>query len=154
MKGIKERSSIYIKNMVCNRCIAAVSHLLEEEKIQYQSVSLGEVLLKAPLSLKQKTAVSTKLSAAGFLLLDDSKSRVIEKIKSIIINQVHYNEAGTKYHLSALLSAAFNKDYSSLSRLFSEVEGITIEKYLKQNPVNHLLDSITVPTCGKVNFVI
>jgi len=129
MKEKKEDRKIYIKNMVCNRCIAAVKQVLDKEKVSYQSVSLGEVLLDAPLSVKQSASIGNGLTAAGFELLDDAKSKLITKIKTLIINQVHYNGSHAKYNLSALLSSALHKDYASLSRLFSEVEGITIEKY-------------------------
>jgi AraC family transcriptional regulator len=129
MKGAKENSGIYIKNMVCNRCIEAVRHILDEVKVKYDFVSLGEVSLKEVPSLKQTELLKTKLSEAGFLLLDDDKSKTIEKIKTIIIELVHYNNTDTKYNLSAVLSAQLHKDYSSLSRLFSEIEGVTIEKY-------------------------
>jgi len=115
--------------MVCNRCIAAVKQIFDKENISYQSVSLGEVLLDAPISVKQKASIGEDLAVAGFELLDDAKSKLIAKIKTLIINHVHYNETDAKHNLSALLSAALHKDYASLSRLFSEVEGVTIEKY-------------------------
>jgi len=129
MRGKKEDKKIYIKNMVCNRCIAAVKQIFDKENIPYQSVSLGEVLLDAPISVKQKASIAKDLVVAGFELLDDAKSKLIAKIKTLIINHVHYNETDAKHNLSALLSSALHKDYASLSRLFSEVEGVTIEKY-------------------------
>ena len=129
MKGKKEEKKIYIKNMVCNRCIAAVKQIFDKENIPYQSVSLGEVLLDAPISVKQKASIAEDLAVAGFELLDDAKSKLIAKIKTLIINHVHYNGTDAKHNLSALLSSALHKDYASLSRLFSEVEGVTIEKY-------------------------
>jgi len=115
--------------MVCNRCIAAVGQLLNDNGIAYQSVSLGEVLLDAPLSPKQKKDLGIQLDAGGFVLLDDARSKYIAEIKKIIINEVHYNKTGTKHNLSSLLSSALHRDYATLSRLFSEVEGTTIEKY-------------------------
>ena len=74
MKGKKEEKKIYIKNMVCNRCIAAVKQIFDKENIPYQSVSLGEVLLDAPISVKQKASIAEDLAVAGFELLDDAKS--------------------------------------------------------------------------------
>jgi len=130
LSAMKSETTIYIKNMVCNRCIAAVKQILEDEALPYQAVSLGEVMLSQKPSRQQLAVLNTKLADAGFLLLDDDKSKIIEKIKTIIIDMVHYNnDTDTRFTLSELLSSRLHKDYSSLSRLFSEVEGITIEKY-------------------------
>jgi len=129
MKTEKESNSLYIKNMVCNRCITAVKQILNETNIGYQSVSLGEVLLAETPSDKQMDLLRTKLTETGFQLLDDDKAKIIAKIKGIIIDMVHYKDDDNRYNLSAVLSAQLHRDYSFLSRLFSEVEGITIEKY-------------------------
>ena len=127
---MKTGTTVYIKNMVCNRCIAAVKNILEEVGLPYQAVSLGEAVLSDKPSQQQLAVLNTNLAGAGFLLLDDDKSRIIEKIKSIIIDMVHYNkDDDSRFTLSEVLSSRLHKDYSSLSRLFSEIEGITIEKY-------------------------
>ena len=115
--------------MVCNRCITAVKQILNETNIGYQSVLLGEVLLAETPSDKQMDLLRTKLTETGFQLLDDDKAKIIAKIKGIIIDMVHYKDDDNRYNLSAVLSAQLHRDYSFLSRLFSEVEGITIEKY-------------------------
>lgn len=115
--------------MVCNRCIAAVSQVLNKNKIAYQSVALGEVLLANPISAEQAMILSADLEPLGFALLDDNRSKMIAEIKALIINHIHYNKAGSKLNLSSLLSSALHRDYASLSRLFSEVEGVTIERY-------------------------
>jgi len=121
---------LYIKNMVCNRCIAAVKSLLDEHQLAYTSVQLGEVTLdQAPIP-EQMTSLRDKLQQLGFELLDDNKKKIIEKIKTAIIEQVHYGKGDERYNLSEQLSSLLHKDYSYLSHLFSEVEGITIEKYL------------------------
>ncbi len=70
------------------------------------------------------------LASIGFELLNDSKNKLIEKIKTIIIEQVQYGKGDEHYNLSYVLSSKLNKDYSYLSHLFSHVEGVTIEKYL------------------------
>jgi AraC-like DNA-binding protein len=121
---------LYIKNMVCGRCIAAVKNLLDELHFSYTSIQLGLVELKKRPTEKQINAIKVTLPVLGFELLDDSKKRIIEKIKTTIIEHVHYDEGDERYNLSQLLSSKLHKDYSYLSHLFSEVEGITIEKYL------------------------
>jgi AraC-like DNA-binding protein len=120
---------LLVKNMVCNRCINAVRNLLTELKIPFTSIQLGEINLHKDLSLDQTKNLKNRLSELGFELLDDSRKKIIEKIKTIIIKQVHYNEGDQRFNLSEVLSSSLNKDYSYLSNLFSEVEGTTVEKY-------------------------
>ena len=129
---------LYIKNMVCNRCIAAVKSALDELKIQYTSIELGEVITKTEPSEKQLVALKEKLQQLGFELLDDTKKKLIEKIKTIIIEHVHYKEGDNRYNLSEILSSKLRKDYSYISHLFSEVEGITIEKYVINQKVEKI----------------
>lgn len=119
----------FIKNMVCNRCINAVSSLLNEIKISYNSVQLGEITTTNELAQDEINTLKRKLSELGFELLDDAKKKIIEKIKTTIIQQVHYGDGDERYNLSKVLASTLHKDYSYLSNLFSEVEGTTIEKY-------------------------
>lgn len=121
---------LYIKNMVCRRCISAVENELKKNGIEAVHIQLGEVILKENLTKEQSVILSKDLKALGFELLDDQKKKIIERIKNIIITQVHHSEYNEKHKLSNVLSHQLNKDYSQLSNLFSEVEGITIEKYL------------------------
>ena len=81
---------LYIKNMVCNRCITSVIQLLDELKINYSSIHLGEVILSIKPTEKQHALLKSRLSQTGFELLDDSKNKLIEKIKTTIIEHVHY----------------------------------------------------------------
>jgi AraC family transcriptional regulator len=123
-------NTIYIKNMVCSRCILVVKQELEKLKLVANSIVLGEVQLKEEPSEKQLTQLKISLSALGFEILDDSKKKLIEKIKNIVIDQVHHSSINDHYNFSEILSKKLHKDYSYLSGLFSEVEGITIEKYI------------------------
>jgi len=115
--------------MVCNRCILAIKSLLDELKFTYTAIQLGEVSLSKEPAEKQLILLRDRLQQLGFELLDDSKRKLIEKIKTIIIEQVHYDIGDGRYNFSEVLSSKLNKDYSYLSGLFSEVEGKTIEKY-------------------------
>jgi AraC-like DNA-binding protein len=121
---------LFIKNMVCNRCIAAVKQLLQEQDLEYSSVQLGEVDLIETPSKEQLETFRQSLRETGFELLDDQKQKLIAQIKTLIIEQVHYGLGEERINLSHQLSSRLHKDYSYLSHLFSEVEGITIEKYL------------------------
>lgn len=115
--------------MVCNRCIMVVQHEMNKLGVEAESLKLGEVKLKKPLTSGERMALEKALIQSGFEMIDDKKSRVIERIKNIIIDLVHYQDNDTKTNLSDLLSKKLNHDYNYLSNLFSKVEGSTIEKY-------------------------
>ena len=116
--------------MVCNRCIAAVKQELNKLKLAASSITLGEVSLTNEPTEKQFYQLKDNLAGLGFEVLDDNRKRLIEKIKNIVVGQVHYSTTNEKHNLSEILSKKLNKDYSYLSGLFSQVEGITIEKYV------------------------
>ncbi|MDR1504110.1 MAG: AraC family transcriptional regulator [Prevotella sp.] len=120
---------LYIKNMVCNRCIMVVESELEKLDIQTLSVELGEVRLNKKLTTEQKNKLSERLESLGFSLIDDKKGRLIEQVKNLIIELVHYNNNNLKINLSDYISGKLHHDYNYISNLFSEVEGTTIEKY-------------------------
>ncbi|WP_439695526.1 helix-turn-helix domain-containing protein [Mucilaginibacter sp. AW1-7] len=120
---------LYIKNMVCSRCKMVVKSELEKVGLQVLNVELGEVEIKTPPTNQQQMELTASLSQLGFELIDDQKSRLIEQIKTIIIEQVHYTDAPAPLKLSAVLADRLNYDYGYLSNLFSAVEGSTIEKY-------------------------
>jgi len=120
---------IYIKNMVCPRCIKAVSNILEELEVPYAAIKLGEVeILETDISAV-KELLTQKLQILGFDLLDDKKTKSIEKVKNLITDLVQNKDSNIEVTLSEYLSRELHQEYSSLSNLFSEVEGTTIEKY-------------------------
>lgn len=116
--------------MVCNRCITAVKQELETLRLSPVAISLGEVELAKTPTEKQLAQLKERLEELGFELLDDNKKKIIEKIKNIVIKKIHYSELDEQERFSDLLAHTIRKDYSYLSNLFSEVEGITIEKYI------------------------
>jgi AraC-like DNA-binding protein len=121
---------LYIKNMVCRRCKLSVAAVMEKAGLHPLSVELGEVLLPdEPVTGEQYKLLETGLKEIGFELLDDKKSRIIEQIKTFIVEQVHYTES-SPHKFSDRLSRKLHHDYSYLSNLFSQVEGITIEQYM------------------------
>lgn len=115
--------------MVCNRCVLVVKQELEKLKLQPLSVTMGEVELKEPLTANLLQQLNERLNDLGFELLDDKKQKQIEKIKSLLIKKVQGAEMEEHFSISEYLSKSLNKDYAYISRLFSEVEGITIEQY-------------------------
>jgi AraC-like DNA-binding protein len=125
-----ETNRIHIKNMVCPRCISAVEMILKEQDILYSQVKLGEVSLNNSITSIQKEKLSEALSLQGFELLESEKSSLIAQIKAAIISKIHHSSSPMKENFSTFLANRLNQEYSSISRLFSSVEGITIEKYI------------------------
>lgn len=122
-------TTLFIKNMVCNRCIMVVQNELDKFRLNVKNIKLGEITLQKDLPDDVKAKLGNALTALGFELIDDKKSRIIEKIKNVIIDLVHYQDSETKLNLSDVLSNELHHDYNYLSNLFSEIEGTTIEKY-------------------------
>jgi AraC-like DNA-binding protein len=93
------------------------------------NVELGEVIISEEINETQKKQLNQVMLSFGFVLIDDKKSRMIEKIKNAIIELVRYSEEQLKTNLSEHITSQLNHDYNYLSNLFSEVEGTTIEQY-------------------------
>jgi AraC-like DNA-binding protein len=120
---------LYIKNMVCNRCIKAVTNILHQMQIPSANVLLGEARLDEELNVIQVEEIRNKLKDEGFELIDDKKTRVIEKIKRLLIERAGSELDEVNDNLSDYLINHLHLDYPYLSGLFSSVEGITIEKF-------------------------
>ncbi len=118
-----------IKNMVCPRCVQAVSQVFASLGITPLDVRLGEAIIAEPLTAEQHADLQRKLEAIGFELLDDQQQQLVEKIKSLVIHHVHQLE-DNHFVFTDVLQTALNKEYSQLSKLFSEKEGVTIEQYV------------------------
>jgi len=129
---------IYIKNMVCIRCKMVVKSELEKLGIQYTLVELGEAQINGPISPEQHNNLNVALKKSGLELMDDKKSILIEKIKNIIVELVHYSDGPLKMNLSEHLTEKLNYDYTYLANLFSEVQGTTIEKFF----INHKIERV------------
>jgi len=107
----------------------AVRNELDKLGLKLKDIRLGEATLEREPAAEEKRKLEEALVTLGFQLIDDKKSRLIEKIKNIIIELVHHQDGEIKTNLSELLSSKLHRDYNYLSNLFSEVEGSTIEKY-------------------------
>ncbi|AEV33913.1 DNA-binding domain-containing protein, AraC-type [Owenweeksia hongkongensis DSM 17368] len=133
---------LYIKNMVCDRCKSSVRNILEDLQISFKELELGEVTLENPLNQAQQSNLSHQLSIQGFELLEDRETQIINQIKSEVIRFVHHQPTSESQTLSAHLSVHLNKEYSSLSKLFSQVEGRTIESYYIDQRIEHVKELI------------
>ncbi len=125
-------TTLYIKNMVCNRCKMAVQHELEKLGLHSEKISLGEVTLKEDsLSTEILNQLDTTLLSLGFERIDDRKARLIEAIKNKVIQMIHYPDGvERKFNWSTVLADELHYEYNYLSTLFSAVEGITLEQYI------------------------
>ncbi|MEO9021872.1 MAG: AraC family transcriptional regulator [Ginsengibacter sp.] len=120
---------LFIKNMVCPRCIMSVENILKKNNLPSKYVRLGEVELTKALAKKQLQKFSEDLEKVGFELLDDHRTQLIERIKTLLIQKVQDGNIEEHFSIHKFLTQKIFKDYSSLSKLFSEVEGITIEQF-------------------------
>ena len=102
---------------------------LDKLGVHYNSVDLGEVVTREDLSTNQLDRLRIGLKKSGLELMDDKKSILVEKIKAVIIELVHYNEEQIKINLSDYLTEKLNHNYTYLANLFSEVKGTTIEQF-------------------------
>jgi len=125
----KLKMKVLIKNMVCLRCEIAVQTIIEKMGLTLIHISLGEVVIQEKLNHIQLSKLNTVLNDYGFELLDDKSSITIEKIKAAIIDLVHNKHNDINTNLSNYISLLLLQDYHSLSKLFSQKQGITIEKY-------------------------
>lgn len=120
---------IFIKNMVCDRCISAVESIFNDADIPLQSVNLGEVETASEISDQELSAIERRLEETGFERIKDSAHQLIEKIKNFIITKISELDIDEDFLLSEFLSAKLHKDYSSLSKTFSQNENITLEQF-------------------------
>lgn len=125
----KQRLKLYIQNMVCIRCKMVVKSELEKLGLNYITVDLGEADIIEEITPEQLASLRAALKKTGLLLMDDKKSILVEKIKTVIIELVHYTDEQIKVNLSDYLSQKLNYNYTYLANLFAEVKGTTIEQF-------------------------
>jgi AraC-like DNA-binding protein len=116
--------------MVSIRCKMIVQQKLNKLGLHYCTVDLGEVDVKENITSKQREQLRILLLKAGLELMDDKKAVLIERIKNVIVEMVHYSEEVPKVKNSDYISEKLNHDYTYLANLFSEATGITIEQYI------------------------
>lgn len=136
-------TTLYIKNMVCDRCRMAVEHALVDLGLTPIAVELGQATVRDDVSAEKREELREALEHIGFELLDDRRKQIIEHIKTSIIRMVHYHdERLQRQNISSMLSSELHQDYSSLSHLFSEVEGKTIERYFIEQRIERVKELI------------
>lgn len=129
---------IYIKNMVCLRCKLVVKMELQQLGIHPVIVELGEADTHEELNHEQLDRLDERLRQYGLELMDDHKSILVEKIKTLIIELVQEHNADLSTNLSDYLSDKLNHDYTYLANLFSEVKGTSIEKFFLAHKIERV----------------
>ncbi|MFH0894211.1 MAG: AraC family transcriptional regulator [Bacteroidota bacterium] len=129
---------LYIKYMVSIRCKMVVKSELEKLNLHCVKVDLGEVEIKENITTAQLNQLKVALLKSGLELMDEHKAILIEKIKIIIVEMVHYADEPPKTNFSDYLRQKLNHDYTYLANLFSEVTGITIEHFI----IHHKIERV------------
>lgn len=129
---------LYIKYMVSLRCKMLVKEELKRLGLHYVIVDLGMVEILEDIAPLQFQELKKNLAISGLELLDDKKSILIEKIKNVIVEMVHYTDEMPKVNYSDYISEKINHDYTYLSNIFSEVKGITIQQFI----INHKIERV------------
>jgi AraC-like DNA-binding protein len=124
--------------MVCIRCKMVVKSELDKLGLHYTRIELGEVEVQDKMSAQQLNELNVALKKSGLEIMDDKKSMLIERIKTVIIELVHYSNEELKINLSDFLSEKLNHDYTYLANLFSEVVGTTIEKFFLTHKIERV----------------
>ncbi len=133
---------LVIKNMVCPRCILAVEEILKKEKINFQKVLLGKIILNQRIDDRQQKNLESMLNSVGFSILKDKEVEKIERIKVLLREVVMQSEISDDFNLMLHIKNNISEDYSRLSNLFSSTEGETIERFyidLKVDKIKELL---------------
>ncbi|WP_460552617.1 helix-turn-helix domain-containing protein [Ferruginibacter profundus] len=133
---------LYIKYMVSIRCKMLVKEELKKLGLHYTTVNLGEVEIMENITPEQRGLIQTALLQSGLQLLDDKKSILIEKVKGVIIEMIHYSDDLPKTNFSDFLSEKLNYDYTYLANLFSETEATTIEQFIILHKIERVKELI------------
>lgn len=134
--------NIYIKNMVCPRCITAVSVILDNLAIPYHTITLGEVHLEREPEEATKIDLAEELIRSGFSLINDRKSQLIEQMKSLVIERIHNSNESLNIKWPGYVNTMLHLDYKYLSSLFSSVESITFEQYIINQKIERVKELI------------
>lgn len=125
----KTDDKIHVGNMVCDRCISAVTQILEREGIKDVIVGLGSILMPEKLDSKKLASLKKELNMAGFTIVNNHAAQITEEIKNAVIRYIYSIKEHGNTNLSSYLRQHIKLEYNYMSTVFSASEGITIEKY-------------------------
>lgn len=128
--------------MVSLRCKMVVKAELDKMKLKHTIVELGEVEIMEDLSANKHDQLKAALLKSGLELMDDQRAILVERIKNIIVEMVHYTDELPKVNFSVFLSKKLNQNYNHLATLFSEVKGTSIEHYIIMHKIERVKELI------------
>jgi AraC-like DNA-binding protein len=128
--------------MVSIRCKMVVKEAFKKLGLHYVTVNLGEVNVLENITARQREKLKAILLKSKLELMDDKKAILIERIKAVIIEMVHYTDELPKTNFSTFLSKKLNYDYTYLANLFSETQGTTIEHYIIMHKIEKVKELI------------
>jgi AraC-like DNA-binding protein len=134
---------LYIKYMVGLQCKMAVVAELKNLSLPYLSVELCTIELPNAPTAEQREQLRVALLRSGLEILDDPKAILIEKIKSVIIEMIHYDKGLTNVNYSDYLSEKLGYNYAYLSNMFSEVKGSTIQQFIIQHKIERVKELLS-----------
>jgi AraC-like DNA-binding protein len=140
---------LYIKYMVSQRCKMAVKEELRKLGIRFANIELGEVEVFDNITQKQREALKRSLYNCGLELMDDKRTILIEKVKNLITEMIHYNDELPRINYSDFISEHIQHDYTYLSNIFSQVKGITIQQFIINHKVERIKELISY---GEMNL--
>lgn len=126
---------LYIKNMVCKRCITIVKSEMDKIGVEYDNVEIGVVDLPVKIEASQRKVLDSALKKHGFELIDDRNNELIDKLKKAIIELELYSDEDLKTSFSDFISLEVDDNFISINKLFAEIEGFTIEKYIIRHKI-------------------
>lgn len=133
---------LYIKYMVSLRCKLLVKDELQNLGINHKEVELGSVDLIDEISEEQREQIRLVLLRSGLELMEDKKSILVERIKNLIIEMIHYSDNLPEQNYSEFISQKLSYDYTYLANIFSEVKGITIQQFIIINKIEKVKELI------------
>ncbi len=139
-----ETHTLHIKNMVCHRCIMAVDHALRTLNLHPLSVELGIAVIAEELTPDLRMRIKETLETLEFELIDDRRIQTVQQMKDLIVKLVHYSTNEIIHtNLSNYLAHTIGKNYGTLSKMFSEVTGTTVEKYFIAQKIERAKELLT-----------
>ncbi|MBC7913352.1 MAG: helix-turn-helix transcriptional regulator [Pyrinomonadaceae bacterium] len=133
---------LYIKYMVSIRCKMVVKEAFKKVGLRYLTVNLGEVNVLENVTMEQREKLKAILLKSKLELMDDKKAILIESIKNVIVEMVHYSDDLPKTNFSDYLSKKLSHDYTYLANIFSETQGTTIEHYIIMHKIEKVKELI------------
>ena len=115
--------------MVCNRCIAAVQAVFDDLKIDLDKISLGEAETITNISEEELKLLTEKLKNQGFEILQEQSQKITEQVKKLIISEIAKVDIAENFVLSEFISSHLHRDFSAVSKLFSQTQMMTLEQY-------------------------